>query len=163
MPKPFVAALADDSPRVRAQALISLGRLEDAAVAKSIFPLTTRPNGSTMPTQRPLQNQPDPDRVVPHLAVRALVALNAIDACLEALDGPHWSGALWAMRSMHDPQRPWTGLIKKLGTARTPELRRGILVTLDPPLSPRGRLRRLVVGHPPGQHRARTTIASSGR
>src|SRR5262249_33498701 len=84
---------------------------------------------SVMPTQKPVQNQPDPDRVIPHLAVRTLVALNAIDAWLEALDGPHSQGALWAMRYMHDP-RAVQGLIKKLGTAPTPELRRGILSTL---------------------------------
>ena len=90
--KVFIAALADESPRVRAQALISLGRLNNPTVAKSILPLTARPTGSTMPAQRPLQNQPDPDRVVPHLAVRALVALNAIDPCLEALDGPYAAG-----------------------------------------------------------------------
>jgi putative membrane-bound dehydrogenase-like protein len=128
-PAPFVAALADESPRVRAQALISLGRLNDPSAAKSIIPLTSRPAGSAMPEQRPVQNQPDPDRVIPHLAVRALVSLHAADVCLEALDGPHWRGALWAMRSMHDSQVV-EGLIKKLGTARAPELRRGILATL---------------------------------
>ncbi|HEV3440410.1 MAG TPA: PVC-type heme-binding CxxCH protein, partial [Gemmata sp.] len=127
--KTFIAALADDSPRVRAQALISLGRLNDPTTVKSILPLTARPTGSTMPTQRPLQDQPDPDRVVPHLAMRAIVSLNAIDACLDALDGPHATGALWALRYMHDPKAV-EGLIKKLGTIRTPELRRGILVTL---------------------------------
>src|SRR5262245_527918 len=82
-----------------------------------------------MPTQKPLQNQPDRDRVIPHLAVRALVSLNAIEACLEALDGPHAAGALWAMRSMHDPKAV-EGLIKKLGTVRAPDLRRAILATL---------------------------------
>src|SRR5262249_46631345 len=54
--KPFVASLADESPRVRAQALISLNRLGDASVAKDILPLTSRPKDSVMPTQRPLQN-----------------------------------------------------------------------------------------------------------
>jgi putative heme-binding domain-containing protein len=125
----FVAALGDESLRVRAQALISLGRLNDPSVAKSIIPLTVRPKGSTMPARRPLQDQPDADRVIPHLAVRALVALNASDACLEALDGPHWQGALWAMRSMHNAKTV-DGLIKKLAAARTVELRRGILATL---------------------------------
>jgi putative heme-binding domain-containing protein len=128
-PRPFRAALADDSPRVRAQALISLGRLGDVAAARSILPLTARPKGSAMPTKRPLQNQPDPDRFLPHLAVRALVSLGAVDACLEALDGPHSQGALWALRSLHD-RKAVEGLVKKLGTARSPELRRGILVTL---------------------------------
>jgi putative heme-binding domain-containing protein len=128
-PKPFVAALADESPRVRAQALISLGRLNAQAAAKAILPLTARPKGSVMPAKRPVHAQPDADRVVPHLAVRALVSLNAIDACLEGLDGPHRSGALWALRYLHD-KKAVDGLIKKLGTARSTELRRGILATL---------------------------------
>jgi len=127
--KLFVAALTDPSPRVQAQALISLSRLNDATAAKAILPLTSRPKGSAMPTTRPVQNQPDPDRVVPHLAARALVSLNAIDVCLDALDGPHAPGAMLALRSMHD-ERAVEGLIKKLATARTPELRRGILATL---------------------------------
>src|SRR5262249_33656487 len=84
---------------------------------------------STLPAQRPLQNQPDPDRALPHLAVRTLVSLRAVDACLEALDGPHWSGALGALRSLHEPAVV-EGLIKKLGTVRAAELRRGILVAL---------------------------------
>jgi putative membrane-bound dehydrogenase-like protein len=127
--KLFVAALADASPRVRAQALISLARLNDAAAAKSILPLTERPKGSAMPTKRPVHAQPDPDRVLPHLATRALISLNAIDACLEALDGPHYHGALMALRYMHD-KKAVEGLIKKLGTARTTELRREVLSTL---------------------------------
>ena len=126
---PFVAALSDPSPRVRAQALISLGRLNDPSAAAAIVPLTSRPAGSTMPTQAPVQNQPDPDRVVPHLAARTLASLGAIDACLEALDGPHAQGSLAALRSMHNPKAV-EGLIKKLGTVRDAELRRGILTTL---------------------------------
>jgi putative membrane-bound dehydrogenase-like protein len=127
--KPFLEALGDESPRVRAQALISLGRLNDVSAARHILPLTARPKGSAMPTQRPIQNQPDPDRVAPHLALRALVSLNAVDACLEALDGPHAPGAFWALRYLHNPKAV-EGLIKRLGTRTSPELRRGILATL---------------------------------
>jgi putative membrane-bound dehydrogenase-like protein len=128
-PKTFVTALSDASLRVRGQALISLGRLKDASTAASILPLTTRPAGSVMPTQKPLQNQPDADRVVPHLAVRALVALGAIEPCLEGLDGPHWQGALWTLRYLHD-RKAVEGLIRKLSTVRTVPLRQGILATL---------------------------------
>jgi putative membrane-bound dehydrogenase-like protein len=127
--KLFVAALADESPRVRAQALISLGRLNDASVARSILPLTARPAGSVLPAKKPVHAQPDPDRVIPHLAVRALVSLGAVDACQEALDGPHARGALWALRYLHD-RRAVEGLIKKLGTTRSAELRQDILGTL---------------------------------
>lgn len=126
---PFLAALADPSPRVRAQALIALGRLGDMAAATSIVPLTSRPEGSSIPTTRPVHAQADPDRAVPHLAVRALVALRAVDACLDAIDGPHREGALRALRVMHEP-KVIEGLIRKLATARVPEVRRAILATL---------------------------------
>ena len=82
-----------------------------------------------MPTKRPVQAQPDPDRAVPHLALRALVLLHAVDACLDAIDGPHREGALRALRSMHDAKAV-EGLIKKLSTIRSPETRREILATL---------------------------------
>ena len=127
--KPFVAALADESPRVKAQALISLGRLNDATIAKSIVPLTSRPEGSYLPTKKEVHAQPDPDRVIPHLAVRTLISLKAIDACLEALDEPDARGALWALRYMHD-KKTVNGLIKKLGTVRSANLRRDVLATL---------------------------------
>ena len=126
---PFLAALADPSPRVRAQAVIALGRLGDASVAASLVPLTSRREGSPMPTKRPVNSQPDPDRVVPHLAVRALVSLRAIDACLDAIDGPHREGALRALRSLHEPKAV-EGLIKKLATTRSSEARRDLLATL---------------------------------
>lgn len=128
-PQVFVAALADGSPRVQAQALISLNRLKNPSVAAAVLPLTNRAAGSALPTQKPVQNQPDPGRVVPHLAVRTLVALNAVDECLAALDGPSATGALWALRYMHNSTAV-EGLIKKLGAVRNSELRRGILATL---------------------------------
>jgi putative membrane-bound dehydrogenase-like protein len=126
---PFRAALADPSPRVRAQAVIALGRLGDVGAAPDIIPLTARPEGSPMPTTRPVNAQPDPDRAVPHLAMRTLVSLRAVDACLDAIDGPHRDGALRALRSMHEP-RAVEGLVKKLSTPRSPEARRDILATL---------------------------------
>jgi putative membrane-bound dehydrogenase-like protein len=127
--KTFIAALADDSARVRAQALISLSRLNDRSAAKSILPLTARPKGSVMPTKKPVHAQPDADRALPHLAVRALISIGAVDACLDALDGPFAPGALAALRYMHD-RKAVDGLIKKLATVRSVELRRDLLATL---------------------------------
>jgi putative membrane-bound dehydrogenase-like protein len=127
--KPFLAALADDSARVRAQAVISLGRLNDKSAAKSILPLTARPKGSVMPTKTPVHAQPDADRALPHLAARALIDLGAVDACINALDGPYAQGALSALRYMHD-RKAVEGLIKKLATVRSVQLRRDVLATL---------------------------------
>jgi putative membrane-bound dehydrogenase-like protein len=126
---PFIGALDDPSPRVRAQALICLSRLGDASAAPSILPLTSRPDGSALPAERPLQNQPDPDRVIPHLAIRALIALHAVEDCLAALSGPHAADALQALHSMHDPLVV-EGLVKQLASARSGELRQQILIAL---------------------------------
>ncbi len=126
---PFLAALADPSPRVRAQAVIALGRFGDARVAASLVPLTSRAEGSPMPTTRPANAQPDPGRVLPHLATRALIMLRAVDTCLDSIDGPHHEGVLRALRSVHEPKAV-EGLVKKLATIRSPEVRRDILTTL---------------------------------
>lgn len=46
---------------------------------------------------------PNSPVIIPHLAVQALIRLKAVDACLAALDGPHRSGALRALKLMHEP------------------------------------------------------------
>ena len=84
---------------------------------------------------------------MPHLAMRALVSLRAVDACLDAIDGPHREGALRALRSMHEPKAV-EGLIKKLATARSPEARRDILATLVRLYHREADYRGKLVGHP---------------
>jgi putative heme-binding domain-containing protein len=125
--EPLLQALKDPHPRVRAQALISLGRLGRRDVAASILPLTVRQ--SALPTAKPLHAQADPDRVLPHLAVRALIALEAVEPCLQALDGPYAEGAFNALKWMHSDATV-DGLVRQLATARDPQLRQQILTTL---------------------------------
>lgn len=72
---------------------------------------------------------PNPDRVIPHLAIKALVDLNSIDECLEALNGPYRAGAISALKRMHDP-KTIDGLFKVLSTSRDEALRREIWTTL---------------------------------
>ena len=127
--EPFVAALQDENPWVRAQAVISLGRLEKPETAEKIIPLTTRSKDDPAPTKTPLWNQPDRGQVIPHLAVQALVELGADEACLKALDGPHRAGALWALRYMHTPTAV-NGLFQELSKSYTPESRLEILTAL---------------------------------
>jgi putative heme-binding domain-containing protein len=127
--EPFVEALSDRSPRVRAQALISLGRLGRPEIADKIFPLTQRTDKSVLPTKQPVWNQPDAGRVLPHLAVRTLVALQASTAALKALDGPFADGALWALKSMHN-QTAVSGLLHRLSTTRDRAQRIEVLTTL---------------------------------
>ncbi len=127
--EPFLAALRDENPRVRAQALISLGRLGRAEAAEAILPLTAREANNPPPSAEPFHAQPDPGRVIPHLAVRALVALDAAEACIQALDGPHADGALAALRDMHTDAAV-EGLIRHLAQVRDSARRQEILTTL---------------------------------
>ena len=137
--RPFLAGLKDPNPRVQAQALISLGRigLRESEitvrtvihVADQILPLTKRSNNLPKPTAEPLYKQPDPGRVIPHLAVRALQNSNAVEACLKAIEGPYSDGALWALKYMHNKEAV-SGLITKLSSVRNFETRQKILTTL---------------------------------
>ena len=91
----IVKFLADPNPRVRLQAALAVGRFGRVAQATSLLPLTA-----------------DADPVVAHVAVKALVALNAVDACLKGLADPRLApGASMALRQLHDP-RVVAGLIR---------------------------------------------------
>ncbi|HEX3447277.1 MAG TPA: c-type cytochrome, partial [Isosphaeraceae bacterium] len=97
--RPFVEGLTDADPRVRLQAVIGLGRLGKGAGASAIVERTA-----------------DDDPLVAHVAVQALVALNAVSACLDALDPatPRLApGAARALQAMHTAQAV-DGLIAKL-------------------------------------------------
>ncbi|HEX7898895.1 MAG TPA: discoidin domain-containing protein [Planctomycetota bacterium] len=90
---PFVAALADPNPRVRAAAAVGLGRLNkpDPALVKAAD---------------------DPDPAVAHVAYRALAATKAAKLCLASES----SGAYRALRWMHTAEAV-DGLIAKRGKA----------------------------------------------
>jgi len=55
--------------------------------------------------------------------------MNAVESCLEALEGPYQAGALWALKSMHEG-RTIDGLFQKLGSVRDEALRRELWTTL---------------------------------
>jgi len=125
---PLIKALESDRPEVRAQAVISLSRLDHKQSASDILPLTKRTDGS-MPTNAPVHTRPDPGRVIPHLAVRALVQLDASEVCLEAIGGPYTSGALQALRYIHKNEVV-KGLIDRLERTTKNALRKKLLVVL---------------------------------
>ncbi|WP_153558098.1 PVC-type heme-binding CxxCH protein [Roseimaritima sediminicola] len=144
----IIAAMDDENPQVQAAAAIALGRLFAAGAEfaeeadgdgdgeRSLHrgaaeALLSR---SVLPEARPTGEGDDwriahPERVLPHLAVKALVSMRAIDACLDALGGPYQSGALWALKGMHDAKAV-DGLFAQLGTVRDEPLRREIWTTL---------------------------------
>lgn len=93
-----------DDPRVQAAAIIGKGRLGDP---DAISPLLEVPVPSSF--RAPALGEegphatPNSEIVIPHLAVRALVNMEAIEETVEALDDPaRREMALWVSRYFHD-------------------------------------------------------------
>lgn len=98
-PDIFKLMLKHEDPRVRLQAINGLARLgaKDTAPAilNSLAGMETD-GGELLETER---------RIVPHVAVKALVALNAADACIAAVEDPATRKlALRALQEMHTPE-----------------------------------------------------------
>lgn len=100
----YLLALKDANPRVQAAAVIALGRMGDPSVADALIAMAIPP---AVPEKK--GNEPGPHAtpnspaVIPHLAIHALVELNAIDACLAALGGESTVGVLRALQRIYDP------------------------------------------------------------
>ena len=150
---PIFSKLDDGNPRVQAAAIVAMGRMGETRAAKELLELTSASGAALAPrynaaagssagstgaltlprspeeTKTDAWRNPDPDRVIPHLAIKALVDLNSIDDCLAAINGPHRAGALAALKRMHDPKTV-DGLFKVLSNSRDESLRREIWTTL---------------------------------
>jgi putative heme-binding domain-containing protein len=72
---------------------------------------------------------PNSPSIIPHLAVHALVRLKAVDACLAALDGSHRSGAIRALKLMHEPAVV-DGLLARLVSTTDARMKSDILGAL---------------------------------
>jgi len=128
--EPFLYALNSDSERVKAAAIIGLGRLGKKDVANVLLGIPV-PNSFQAPeagTEGP-HAQPNAEIIVPHLAVKALVKLNAVEACVKALDTDQRDMALWAMRYMHSPEAV-DGMIKAYGNTEDVVFKNNIINTL---------------------------------
>ena len=110
----FVKALADPDPQVQVQAIRGLVRLGARDAAPALVTLT----GSS-------------DQALSHLAVNALVSLDASDAVVKGLDATPEvrAGALRAMAMMREPATV-TALIERLGRATDAPSRAALLHTL---------------------------------
>ncbi|PVD50771.1 heme-binding protein [Terrimonas sp.] len=128
--EPFMKALSDTSQRVKAAAIIGLGRLGKAEAAEALLQ-TPVPASFTAPAKgvEGPHATPNADIILPHLAVRALVQLNAVDACIKAVGADNSTIALWALRYMHDPGAV-EGLIAAYNKTEDASLKSQILVTL---------------------------------
>ncbi|MFT6180034.1 MAG: putative heme-binding domain-containing protein [Akkermansiaceae bacterium] len=119
---PFVAALKSDDRRVQVAAAVALGRIGKVEAAAALLSVTAPPAPGS-------HDKPNAGVVVPHVAVRALVDLDAAEACLAALDSSSRDVALWALRKMHSTKSV-DGLIAKLGSTGDADLQLKIMTAL---------------------------------
>jgi putative heme-binding domain-containing protein len=128
--EPFIKALKDPSPRVQVAAIIGLGRLGRLETAKALLQ-TSVPASFAAPakgTEGP-HAQPNSAIIPAHLAVRALVSLNAVNDCVNAIGTTNSTLALWALRYMHDTKAV-DGLIAVYKQTKNEKLKKQILTTL---------------------------------
>ncbi|MBC9928854.1 DUF7133 domain-containing protein [Chitinophaga qingshengii] len=128
--QPFLDGLKDPSPRVQAAAIVGLGRLGRTDAATALLQ-TKVPASFTAPVKDVEGPHATPNAaiVLPHLAVRALLELHAVDAVVAALNGSHAPLALWAMRYMHE-EKVVNGLIGAYQRSKDQKLKKQILTTL---------------------------------
>nr|WP_295864869.1 c-type cytochrome [uncultured Chitinophaga sp.] len=128
--QPFLEALRDASPRVQAAAIVGLGRLGRVDAATALLQ-TKVPASFVAPLKSPEGPHATPNAaiVLPHLAVRALVELQATDALIAAINGPNATLALWALRYVHE-EKAVNGLIAAYRLSKSPKVKRQILTTL---------------------------------
>jgi putative heme-binding domain-containing protein len=105
---PFLAGLKDSNPRVRVMAVWGLNRLGRTEGIDPLMPLLA-----------------DSDPIVAHVAMQSLVALHAVDACLNAVTPSDPKLALGAVRVLqHFHEIPVAeGLMKKAETVQDPAIR----------------------------------------
>ena len=114
--RPILAALKSSDARARREAAVSLARLGQVRHAAALLPLLA-----------------DSEPVVAHTAVQALVRLDAVDACLAAVDRSdapaERAGALQALQLMHETAVV-NGLIVRVEKELIPARSRGLLTAL---------------------------------
>jgi putative heme-binding domain-containing protein len=129
--EPFLTALKDPSPRVQVAATVGLGRLGrmEAAGALLKVPVPSTFKAPESGTEGP-HATPNASIVPAHIAVRALIRLNAVDACVHAVGSESSTLALWALSYMHDI-RAAEGLISAYDRTSDSSLKEQILTTLS--------------------------------
>ncbi|MEZ4700773.1 MAG: hypothetical protein R2834_10625 [Rhodothermales bacterium] len=128
--EPFLRGLTDASDRVRVAAAVGLGRLGRPEAAEALLQVPMPPAFATPArgTEGP-HATPNAATILPHVAVRSLVSLHAVDAAVNALGGDHADLALWSLRYMHDPKAV-AGLIDAYESTENAALQRNIITTL---------------------------------
>lgn len=129
--EPFLAGLKDSSERVHASSIIGLGRLDRISAAQSLL-ATHVPATFVAPGKNEEGPHAKPNSaIIPaHLAVKALVNMNAVNDCVNAIGTQNSTLALWALRYMYDTKAV-DGLIGSYSKIKDEKTKKQILVTLS--------------------------------
>lgn len=129
--EPFLQGLKDPLERVQIAAITGLGRLGRKEAAKELLGIKV-PASLHIPGKDSIgaHATPNPDIIPAHLAVKALVELNAVDATIDAVGSEHSRLALWTLRYMHDP-KVVDGLIAAYKETEDEELKNEIISTIS--------------------------------
>lgn len=122
-------ALQSNNARVKAQGLISASRTGLAKWEKDILESTQMPSGRKLARDNVQHAAHDADRVIPHLAIRALASTKSAQSAVDALEGPYADGAAIALKQMHDGKTV-SALIQKYGGNASNGTRENILAIL---------------------------------
>ncbi|WP_439651217.1 DUF7133 domain-containing protein [Pontibacter harenae] len=129
--KPFLQGVKDPSERVQVAAIIGLGRLQREEAIPALLQVKV-PTSFVAPAKDMEGPHATPHAaIIPaHVAMRALVNYNAVDASVQAIRSENSSLALWALRSMHSTKAV-NGLISAYEQASDKKLKTQILTTLS--------------------------------
>lgn len=128
---PFIEGVTDPNDRVKSAAIVALGRIGNPEAAEELLKVNV-PASFKQPekgTEGP-HATPNSAIILPHVAVKSLVKLHAVDAAVDAIGSENSKIALWTLRYMHDPKAV-DGLIKAYGDTDNMELKAEILGTLS--------------------------------
>jgi len=129
--EPFLKGMQDASPRVQIVATVGLGRLGRVEAAQAL--LKVKVPASFVAPAKNVEGPhatPNADIIPPHITVRALVSLHAVDACVNAIGTENSAIALWALRYMHDPKAV-NGLMAAYKQTKDASLKKQIIITLS--------------------------------
>jgi len=121
--------LKSDDLRLKAQTLISISRMGKTDTGKELIELTQMQNGRKLLKDFVQHTQHDPDRVIPHLAIRTLVSTKSIQPAIDSLESNHSDGAAIVLKQIHDNKNV-SALIQKYGTNISPATKEKILAIL---------------------------------
>ena len=129
--EPFLNALKDTSKSVLFEGIIGLGRLGRIEAAQALLQIPVPPSfvAPAQGTEGP-HATPNSAIIPAHLAVKALVAIHAVDACIAAIGTQNSTLALWALRYMHDPKAV-AGLEAAYRNTQDAALKNEIVATLS--------------------------------